>query len=84
MEVEAADLTLRDGKVVSKTDPSVERFSASVSFDQALARYDIRGSIAHARMLGSVGLLAEADVEALVQGLESLAAEIEEKAGAAE
>ena len=59
------------------TDPAVERFSASVSFDKALALYDIRGSIAHARMLGSVGLLAEADVEALVRGLESLAAEIE-------
>ena len=60
-----------------ETDPAVERFSASVSFDKTLARYDIRGSIAHARMLGSVGLLAEADVETLVQGLESLAAEIE-------
>jgi len=59
------------------TDPSFERFSASVSFDKALARYDIRGSIAHARMLGSVGLLTEADVEALVRGLQSLAAEIE-------
>jgi argininosuccinate lyase len=65
------------GRFGEATDPAVERFSASVSFDKALARYDIRGSIAHARMLGSVGLLAEADVEALVQGLESLAAEIE-------
>jgi len=59
------------------TDPTVERFSASVSFDKALARYDIRGSVAHARMLGRAGLLAEADVEALVQGLESLEREIE-------
>jgi argininosuccinate lyase len=59
------------------TDPSVERFSASVSFDKALARYDIRGSIAHARMLGKAGLLTEADVEALVEGLEALGREIE-------
>ncbi len=59
------------------TDPAVERFTASVSFDKTLARYDIRASIAHARMLGSVGLLAEPDVEALVRGLESLAREID-------
>ena len=62
------------GRFGEATDPAVERFSASVSFDKALGLYDVRGSIAHARMLGSVGLLAKADVEALVQGLESLAA----------
>jgi len=65
------------GRFGEATDPAVERFSASVSFDKALGLYDIRGSIAHARMLGSVGLLVESDVETLVRGLESLAVEIE-------
>jgi argininosuccinate lyase len=65
------------GRFGEATDPAVERFTASVSFDQALARYDIRGSVAHARMLGRAGLLEEADVEVLVRGLESLAREIE-------
>ena len=65
------------GRFDEATDPAVERFTASVSFDKTLARYDIRASIAHARMLGSVGLLAEPDVEALVRGLESLAREID-------
>jgi argininosuccinate lyase len=65
------------GRFDEAMDPAVERFSESVSFDKTLARYDIRGSIAHARMLGSVGLLAESEVEALVEGLERIAGEIE-------
>ena len=40
------------GRFQASTDSAVERFTASIDFDRALARYDIRGSIAHARMLG--------------------------------
>ena len=40
------------GRFTQATDPAVERFTASVHFDRALARYDLRGSIAHAQMLG--------------------------------
>ena len=65
------------GRFSGRTDPTVERFSASVHFDRALARYDIRGSIAHARMLGAQGLVPTADVDALVAGLEKIAGEIE-------
>jgi len=64
------------GRFSAQTDPTVERFSASVHFDRALARYDIRGSIAHARMLGAQGLVPPADVETLVAGLEKIASEI--------
>ena len=35
------------GRFREPTHPSVERFSASIGFDRALARYDIRGSLAH-------------------------------------
>ncbi len=65
------------GRFKSATDPSVERFSASVHFDQALARYDIRGSIAHAQMLGRVGLIPSEDADSLVAGLEKISGEIE-------
>jgi len=65
------------GRFSGETDPSVERFSASVHFDKALARYDIRVSIAHARMLGRTGLIPEADAHVLVEGLEKIAGEIE-------
>jgi argininosuccinate lyase len=65
------------GRFRAATDPTVERFSASIGFDRALARYDIRGSIAHARMLARVGLLSAEDAERLVAGLSELGGEIE-------
>lgn len=66
------------GRFSEETDPTVERFTASVQFDRALARYDLRGSIAHASMLGAAGILTPADSDALVAGLERVAAEIEQ------
>ncbi len=65
------------GRFSQETDPTVERFSASVHFDRALARYDIRGSIAHARMLGGAGIVSPADADLLVAGLAEIAREIE-------
>jgi argininosuccinate lyase len=65
------------GRFGQDTDPAVERFTASVHFDRALARYDIRGSIAHARMLGRTGVVPAADADALVAGLEEIASEVE-------
>jgi argininosuccinate lyase len=65
------------GRFEEATDPAVERFSASVHFDRALARYDIRGSIAHARMLGRTGLISEADADILVEGLRRIETEVE-------
>ena len=66
------------GRFSGQTDPTVERFSASVHFDQALARYDIRGSIAHARMLAATKLIPGKDAETLVAGLREIAREIED------
>ena len=43
----------------------LERFTASLHFDQALARYDIRVSLAHARMLQHRGLLSADDEQAI-------------------
>ena len=65
------------GRFEGATDPSVERFTASIHFDQALARYDIRLSLAHARMLQHRGLLSVDDERAIRQGLEAIAGEIE-------
>jgi argininosuccinate lyase len=65
------------GRFQQDTDPTVERFSASVHFDRALARYDIRLSIAHAHMLRKTGLLSSEDEASLLSGLEQIAAEIE-------
>jgi argininosuccinate lyase len=65
------------GRFREGTHPSVERFSASVHFDCALARYDLRLSAAHARMLRARGLIEPADEERIQQGLAAIAAEIE-------
>ena len=46
------------GRFSEPTDAFVERFTASVQFDQRLAREDIQGSLAHAKMLTKVGVLS--------------------------
>jgi argininosuccinate lyase len=65
------------GRFREATASAVERFSASVDFDRALARYDIRGSIAHARMLGKARIISPEDAEALVAGLEAIGQEVD-------
>ena len=65
------------GRFQESTSALVERFSESVSFDARLYRQDIRGSIAHARMLGRVGVLKAADVTAIVDGLTAIEADID-------
>jgi len=55
----------------------VERFSASIAFDRALARYDLRGSIAHVQMLAAQGIVGADDAEQISRGLEEILAEIE-------
>jgi len=64
------------GRFSEATDPTVERFSASIHFDKVLARHDIRGSKAQARMLGQAGLIGADEAEALIAGLDQIAAEI--------
>ena len=65
------------GRFSEATDPSVERFSASIQFDQVLARHDIRGSRAQARMLGKAGLISADDALELLRGLDLIASEID-------
>ena len=65
------------GRFAEPTDAFVERFTASVGFDQRLARHDIMGSIAHARMLGQVAVLDEAEVTSIVAGLQDIGADIQ-------
>ncbi|RPH42043.1 MAG: argininosuccinate lyase [Burkholderiales bacterium] len=55
----------------------VKRYTASVDFDKRLALHDIEGSLAHADMLQSVGLLTAADLEAIRGGMATIRDEIE-------
>src|SRR5512145_2311248 len=46
------------GRFRQATDPAVERFTASIHFDAALARHDLQASMAHVRMLHKQGLVS--------------------------
>jgi len=64
------------GRFSEATDQFVERFTASVSFDQRLYHHDINGSLAHAAMLEKVGVLTAAELADIQRGLEEIRAEI--------
>ena len=64
------------GRFSADTNKQVEGFTASIRFDQRLAPHDIRGSVAHARMLGTCGILSKDETEAIVTGLTEIGEEI--------
>lgn len=64
------------GAFTQATDPRVELFTESISFDARLATVDVQGSQAHARMLAQVGLLTSAECDAIVTALDEIHAEI--------
>ncbi|WP_111493808.1 argininosuccinate lyase [Marinobacter bohaiensis] len=65
------------GRFSEPTDAFVERFTASVAFDQRLYHHDITGSIAHATMLAKVGVLTDDERDQIIDGLKAVKAEIE-------
>jgi argininosuccinate lyase len=65
------------GRFEKDTNEMVEQFTESVSFDRRLYAEDIRGSIAHAEMLGRCGLLDEEEVRLIREGLEGIGRDIE-------
>jgi len=65
------------GRFSQPTDKFVEEFTASIDFDKRLYHQDIRGSIAHARMLGKQGIIPMADVEKIIHGLQGILEQIE-------
>ncbi len=67
---------IREGRFQRGMDPLFARFNASISFDCRLAEQDIRGSIAHARMLGRQGIISEDEARAIHQGLEEVLADL--------
>ncbi|WP_428037001.1 argininosuccinate lyase [Amphritea sp.] len=65
------------GRFNEPTDAFVARFTASVQFDQRMYEQDIRGSVAHAKMLTKVGVLTEAECADILQGLSEIQSDIE-------
>ena len=58
------------------TDALIERLNNSLRFDARLWKHDIQGSVAHAAMLGSTGIISTAEAEQLVIGLEALESDL--------
>ena len=65
------------GRFSEATDAFVAEFTASVQFDQRFYKQDIAGSIAHATMLAKVGVLTEQERDDIINGLNTIQAEIE-------
>ena len=65
------------GRFQKETDTLVNDFNSSIQFDARLYKQDIAGSIAHAQMLGKQGIIEEHEVEAIVDGLKAILADIE-------
>ncbi len=54
----------------------VQRYTASISFDKRLAEYDIRASLAHARMLAACAVISRRDLAAIESGMRAILAEV--------
>lgn len=65
------------GRFSEPTDAFVEKFTASVQFDQRLYYHDIQGSIAHATMLAKVEVLTDEERDTIINGLKEVQADIE-------
>jgi argininosuccinate lyase len=81
MTTEETDVSkdkLWGGRFTQPTDKFVEEFTASIGFDKRLYHQDIRGSVAHARMLGKQGIIPIEDAEAIVHGLQKILQQIED------
>ncbi len=65
------------GRFKLPTNKFVEEFNASIHFDKRFYKYDIKGSMAHAKMLAKQGIISETDRDDIVKGLTQVLAEIE-------
>ena len=70
-------MKLWGGRFQKETDGLVNDFNASIEFDARLYGQDIRGSIAHAVMLGRTGIIEPAEADKIVEGLNAILADIE-------
>jgi len=64
------------GRFAEPVAEHVKRYTASVGFDKRLAAHDIRGSIAHARMLRATGIISASDLRAIERGFATILREI--------
>lgn len=67
------------GRFTKETDQLVYNFNASIGFDQKFYKQDIKGSIAHVKMLTKQGILTQAECEVITNGLTGILEDVESK-----
>jgi argininosuccinate lyase len=67
------------GRFKEEISEKLEKFSSSLIFDHRLYEYDIRGSIAHAEMLGRCGIIKIEEAEKIISSLKEILEEIKDK-----
>ena len=70
------DKPLWSGRFAGSLDPAIRSFTASLELDKRIASHDVRGSIAHAKMLGRQGIITEADAKTLVSAHDQIAVQL--------
>jgi argininosuccinate lyase len=70
-------IKLWGGRFLSGTNPNVDAYTSSLAVDRRIAQEDVRGSIAHARMLAKQGIIPAEDAEQIIAGLEQVRQELE-------
>lgn len=65
------------GRFTKETDQLVYNFNASISFDQKFYAQDMRGSIAHVKMLAKQGILTEDERDQIIAGIEGILSDVE-------
>ena len=65
------------GRFSGETDKFVENFTSSIDFDKRLYEYDIQGSVAHSKMLNSIGVLTDNELQEILSALEEVKKKID-------
>ena len=76
-EIQAGSAKAWGGRFASTPDKRLEAFNASVNFDVRFIREDLRGSVAHVRMLGRQGIIPVEDAKTIEDGLWQIWDEVE-------
>lgn len=70
-------MKLWGGRFAGATDSSMDDFNSSIHFDQRLYKQDIKGSMAHAAMLGKQGVISQQDAQLIVKTLGEILQDID-------
>ena len=71
-------MALWAGRFSKEVDETVNAFNSSIAFDARMYAQDIRGSIAHATMLGDCGIIEKSESEAIIEGLKGILKDLQD------